>query len=226
MNTDKGSAFIGRQRPQRGQRGIFLVPTVRLSIGTVVLLFVGRGLLKLLVGLARRPLVTVIVAALMAGWIGWGPQMLLTVLLSTALGIVAVALGWRYADPVSYGKWVRTPLRSRWRRRWVYNRNWQPAMVLTGLAKVVNDTEYTPYIRRVHSTNRRDLVQVSMLAGQLPADYLAVADQLAGTFGALRMTVRRDSDPSRIWLDFQKTGEVAVLPPAGDRPGRSKSSVA
>lgn len=233
MKTDKGSAFIGRQRPQRGQRGIFLVPTVRLSISTVILLFFGRGLLKLVVAAVRRPIVTVVVAALVAGWIGWGPQILALVLGISALTMVAVAAFWRYADPVTFGKWVRTPVRSRWRRRWVYNRNWQPAMVLTGLAKIVNNTQYAPYIRRVHSTNRRDLVQISMLAGQLPADYLEVADQLAGTFGAVRMTIRRDSDPSRLWLDFHRTGQVAAFPlmdgqpPMGDQtPRRSKSSVA
>ncbi|WP_163571346.1 hypothetical protein [Fodinicola feengrottensis] len=171
MKTDKGSAFIGRKRPVRGQRGIFLVPTVQLSISTVVLLFIGRGFLKLLAAMARRPIATMIVAVLVAGWIAWGPVTLLTVLGITALTTVAVVMTWRYADPVSYGKWFRAPVRSRWRRRWVYGRNWQPAMVLTGLARTVNDIEYAPYVRRVHSSNRRDLVQISMLAGQLPADY-------------------------------------------------------
>jgi S-DNA-T family DNA segregation ATPase FtsK/SpoIIIE len=227
MKTDKGSVFIGRKRPERGQRGIFLVPTVQLSIGTVALLFIGRGLLKLLVAAVRRPILTVVVAALVAGWIGWGPQTLALVLGISALTLVAVALFWRYADPGTFKKWVRTPARSRWRRRWVYNRNWQPAMVLTGLAKVVNNTEYAPYIRRVHSTNKRDLVLISMLAGQLPSDYLEVADQLANTFGAVKMTIRRDSDPSRLWLDFHRTGQVAAFPPMSDNnPRRSKSSVA
>ncbi|WP_163509661.1 SoxR reducing system RseC family protein [Fodinicola acaciae] len=225
MNTDRGpEAFIGRPHRRRTRdRGLFLVPTVRLSIGTVAVLLIGRGLLRLLGAMWRHPVATLITGALLAGWIAWGPTTLAIVVGSIVFTAVAGGLVWRYADEVTFGRWVRTPARSKWRRRWVYERNWQPAMVLTGLGRTVHGSEYLPIIRRVRSTDRRDLVQVSMTAGQTASDFAEVASQLAATFGAVRMTIRRDTDPSRLWLDFHRTGGVTTLTPRPHQPGRSKS---
>lgn len=226
MNTDRGlDAFMGRpHRTRNRDRGLFLVPTVRLSIGTVIVLLIGRGLLRLIVAMWRHPVATLITGALLAGWIAWGPTTLAIVIGSTAAAVVIGALVWRFADDVTFGKWFRTPVRSKWRRRWVFDRNWQPAMVLTGLGRLVHGDEFLPIVRRVHSTERRDLVQVSMVAGQTAADFAEVADQLATTFGALRMTIRRDTDPSRLWLDFHRTAGVTRLSPRPHQPGRRSKS--
>jgi S-DNA-T family DNA segregation ATPase FtsK/SpoIIIE len=209
--TMMGLGFSGALRGDRTPT--LLVPSLKLSLGAVLtinalrLLLHGLGLLLALV--LRRPVTTAALVAFVAGWLRLGPWVL------AAAGLFAAALlvGWRWRWPGAFTRWVGGPCSSRWRGWWCYRRHWQPAMVLSGLAKTYEYGEYLPQLRRVRSTRWADSVLVVLLAGQAPEHYEAVTAQLAHTFQALDCRVRADR-PGRIWLDFTRRDPLVQPIPA------------
>jgi len=109
---------------------------------------------------------------------------------ATMLVAVGCLVGWWVLWPESFRVQVTWRLRGLWRGRWPYRFAWQPAMVTTGLAVVVDGREYLPKIRSVRSTGTVDLVRVRMLPGQTIEDWAEAAPRLAQTFDAQECRVR------------------------------------
>jgi S-DNA-T family DNA segregation ATPase FtsK/SpoIIIE len=205
---------LGLAGALRGDRTpTLLVPALRLSLGAVLAINALRVLLRavslLFALVVRRPLTSLAVAGLCVGWAYFGPLALGV----AGLALAAVLAGWRWRWPGAFTRWVGGPCSSRWRGWWCFRRHWQPAMVLSGLAKTFEYGEYLPQLRRVRSTRWVDSVQVVLLAGQAPEHYEAVTAQLAHTFGALDCRVRVDR-PGRIWLDFTRRDPLVQPIPA------------
>ena len=72
-----------------------------------------------------------------------GPLPIAATVMLTAGGLVA----WRVLWPEAFTTHVLWRLRGLWRGRWPYRFAWQPAMVTTGLAVLVDGREYLPRIR-------------------------------------------------------------------------------
>lgn len=217
----------GRQLGRR--RGGGIVPVVRLPLGLAATYYLGRGvglaayylvhgLARLAVTAIRHPRTSLAVLAFAATWLIVGPRTMAIVAAILAVGVPVTVLVWRRRWPRSYRAVLVGWARSAWRRMWIYRRNWQPAMICTGLGISTGATgiggEHLPVIRTVRSTATSDDVQVKMLAGQRVAEYAAVADDLARFFGARAATVRRDEHPNRVWLRFATAATETAIGPA------------
>lgn len=120
-------------------------------------------------------------------WLRWGVVLLWGVL---ALGVLLAGWAWRW--PASFRTQVADRVLSRWRWLWVYRRDWQPAMVTTGLAFRPQLGASLPRLRWVRSTSSTDVVRVRMLPGQTVDDWREQAARLAQVFGARSVRVQRD----------------------------------
>lgn len=197
---------------------------------TVVLLFLGSKVFGLAWWLAKQwPL-----WALLALW--WAATRLLDVsgtwaTVGIAAGLLAALIGWRLLRPTSFRMALVWPLRAWWRRLFVYQREWQPAMVNCRLTMQLNGDLLMPRILSVRSTATVDKVRVRMLPGQKLADFGKVADRLAATFEALDCRVRSiprrslfgkgTGRPSRVLeLWFLVEDPLTELVPLFDVPAR------
>jgi S-DNA-T family DNA segregation ATPase FtsK/SpoIIIE len=127
-----------------------------------------------------------------------GPLPIAATVLLAAGGLVA----WRVLWPEMFTTQVVWRLRGLWRGRWPYRFTWQPAMVTTGLAVLVDGREYLPKIRSVKSTGSVDLVRVRMLPGQTIEDWAEAAPRLAQTFDAQECRVRSTEKRQQLCLWF------------------------
>ena len=101
--------------------------------------------------------------------------------------LVAIRLRW----PAFFERWVRLPLRSRWRRWSIYRYKWPATMDFAELNRYrSNGTQYEPVLLTVQSTRDLDRVRARMLAGQVVEDWGKVSDRLCQTFGAQDCRVR------------------------------------
>lgn len=128
--------------------------------------------------LARRWRLLLVLAATAGVW--WGIASLgrwsvpvLFVPLMTVWSAAFWAPGW-------FDKWCETPIRSRWRRFWVFRRYWQPACASSGLDRGGE----LPRLGRVRSTAVAEEVRCRMLPGQTVRDFQQAGDRLAAAFGA------------------------------------------
>jgi hypothetical protein len=118
------------------------------------------GLWILMTGLADRRRWNVLFLLLLASvlWVAWQPRL---------------AEGQR-------------PVRS-WRRKvWTYRREWQPILMLAGLAP----HGLLPKLLRVRSTAVLDQLTVRLVDGQTVQDWVSRADRLAEGFGAVTCLVQ------------------------------------
>ena len=168
--------------------------SVRVPLSAVILGWLGRFLGRALMRVLSQP---VLWAALTVYGIGYwlavtmGPWPFVT----AALAVTFTLVGWRQAHRTWFQRWFSWPVRSTWRRTLVYRRDWQPAMVTTGLAVRVNGREYLPRLVKVASTDSVDRVTVRMLPGQVAEDYADVVERLAQTFDAADCRVRTTRAP-------------------------------
>lgn len=180
----------------RGRAPVLRVtgPSWRLSLRTVVLLWLVRRCWRLAVWLVRHPAVLAVGAVVVAVW--WlaetlGVRTLLELVLAVAAASSwAVQAGWR---PRRLGA---GSARSRWRQLSVYRRKWQSAMVTAGLAKVGGGDERVPVLCGVTAGGEADVVRARMLPGQVVEDWGKAAPRLAQTFGVRELRVR--SVPGRV----------------------------
>jgi S-DNA-T family DNA segregation ATPase FtsK/SpoIIIE len=135
---------------------------------------------------------------------GWGPPLLV---LCGALGGLAVPT---WAVPS-----FRRRVHGLWARLWTYRRHWQPAMVGAELAY----GRRLPHLGAVTSDRYTDRVRARMLPGQTPADWNAVAERLARTFGAREVRVRPLGLERSVELLCLRRDPLAVPVPVPDPPG-------
>jgi S-DNA-T family DNA segregation ATPase FtsK/SpoIIIE len=89
----------------------------------------------------------------------------------------------------------------------VYRRNWQPVMVMSGLAFYRNAREHLPTIVRVEVTKTTDRVLVKMLSGQPPSIWHDHVENLAHGFGASTCRIRTAKRPARRWWGRKRAGQ-------------------
>jgi S-DNA-T family DNA segregation ATPase FtsK/SpoIIIE len=196
-------------------------PVWHMPPALVLLVNLLRGLVGLVVFLARHPITTSVAGGL--GWLvyaaGWRPLAWLAGLML----FVLAAWAWCFWD--SFLRLVVRPVRARWRHVMVYRRNWRPVMVMSGLAFYRNAREYLPTILRVHVTPTTDRVLVKMLSGQAPSIWQDHVANLAHGFGASSCRVRTAKRrtrrgrtaldwPGHLWLEFVRKDALATPLPA------------
>jgi len=203
--------------PGEGRWGLRLsAPRLRVGLGMLLLINLGRLLVWLVALVVRHPLMAGVVLAVtvcLAMWGAWGTAVVLAV-------PVLVLVGWRLAHPSSFAWLVGTPLRGVWRGWWFYRRRWSWAMTMTGLHRTADGVTHLPRLRRVASSKWADVLQVGLLAGQAPEDYDKVTERLAHTFGALACRVRVLA-PGWVRLTLHRADPLAtpvVPPPIPDVP--------
>ncbi|MFC3997858.1 FtsK/SpoIIIE domain-containing protein [Nocardiopsis sediminis] len=117
-----------------------------------------------------------------------------SVLVFNHLGWVWLAVAWTVADlgllvwwrrwPQTFRRYVALRVLAAWRWLSVYQRHWQPVLVVAGLAESYQERRYLPRIRRVTCTDWADRVRVRLVAGTSPADMEQRVSELAHGFGA------------------------------------------
>ncbi|GGJ93833.1 hypothetical protein GCM10010123_24620 [Pilimelia anulata] len=138
---------------------------------------------------------------------GWLPTTL------TVAALVAVLALWWWRGRASCQRLVLWPLLARWRRLWVYGRQWNETLTLTGLVKVYEGGQKVPVLLSVRCNDATDVVRVRMPRGQTPEVWYRQAQALALAFGTRHCRVystRRDPAPVR-------SGRLAWLWRAVDR---------
>jgi DNA segregation ATPase FtsK/SpoIIIE, S-DNA-T family len=154
---------------------------------------------------------TATAAAVVALWwvmsvVGRGPVFFL---LATAL-----FSAWAFAmfSETTLERRALVRLHAAWRYVAVYRFHWQPACVLSGLAR----GERLPRITRVRVDGAADLVHVVMLPGQIAEDWHSRRERLAQVFGARSCRVYEFGPRSRrLVLEFVVPGR-AHGPAAGE----------
>ncbi|MEU7634331.1 hypothetical protein AB0C34_30905 [Nocardia sp. NPDC049220] len=128
------------------------------------------------------PVVAVVVAALLWGW--------LPALLTAVLAVTALLVWWRVGDD-SFYRWVTHRVQGRWTVWRIYGRQWSQCMTACKLHITSDDGRTrTPALLSVTLDNEIDRVVVRMLPGQCPEDYHARRARLAVAFEALDCRTR------------------------------------
>jgi S-DNA-T family DNA segregation ATPase FtsK/SpoIIIE len=176
----------GRPVPRLRFRG----PNLHLPLWLIALGWAGYRTTVAVVWLVLHPRAALALAGLVVAWAvwlrwGWAPY-------GWTMAAATVVLGtWWARWPGSFGRQVTTRLRSRWRWLAVYRRDWQPAMVTSGLSLAQNLGASLPRLRRVRAEPARDVLRVRMLPGQTVEQWQAAGPRLAATFGVRAVRVRR-----------------------------------
>ncbi len=153
--------------------------------------WLGRRIGAAVAALFRRPgLLVVLVGVGLGGLRLWSGS--IVPVLACLLGVLSTLGLWALLGRGSFDRCVAWPLRSARRRRRVYRKRWEPALVTADLSVTLDGVRYLPRLVRVRSTCSVDLVTVSLLTGQLIDDFAKAAERLAQTFGARECRVRRD----------------------------------
>ena len=130
--------------------------------------------------LARRPLLPLAVAALVALGVMHGPM-------TAAVAAIVAAAGlsvWDHVHPASFDVTAGRVLRGSWRSAWTYGLRWRASMMFAGLGGRFDQSEWLPRVVRVRAGRYCDRVTVRMVVGQQPADWERRSDALAHAFGA------------------------------------------
>src|SRR5262245_18683965 len=126
--------------------------------------------------------------------VGWLPLLLAALAVGVAIGL------WAWRAPSSCRRFLLLPLIGRWRRLWVYRRQWAEALALSNLHKTFEGTVLLPQRVGVRCKASTDEVTVRMLRGQNPELYHKAAVNLAYSFGTRQCRVfstRRAAAPFR-----------------------------
>jgi DNA segregation ATPase FtsK/SpoIIIE, S-DNA-T family len=156
-----------------------------------------------------------------------GHGILATSITTALLAGVLMVWWWRWRE--SFTHQVVWRVRGWWRSWAVYRFTWQPAMVTTNLAVIMDGTQYLPRLVSVSSTGTVDRVFVRMLPGQVFDDWAAMGPRLAQTFGAQECRVRTTRHRQRLELWFlvadPLTDPVAPASLIADAPGRNLATI-
>jgi S-DNA-T family DNA segregation ATPase FtsK/SpoIIIE len=173
----------------------FRAPNVHVPLWLLALGWLGTLVLRVLLWAATHPRSAA--AGLLALWLvlhpppAWQPLAIAAVV---ALGV------WWARWPRSFRRHVSARAQAAWRRLWVYRRDWQPAMVTSGLSLTPGLGGALPTLKRVSVDADWDLVRVRMLPGQTIEQWQQAAPRLAQTWGLRIVRVRRTSDPQVLTL--------------------------
>jgi DNA segregation ATPase FtsK/SpoIIIE, S-DNA-T family len=183
-------------------------PVYRTPFGLVVLVQAARLTWRLIGLLARHPVPVLAVLAGVLLWrvLGWQGA------IGLVLGIAVALAVWRWRFPSSFARWVAVPVRNRW-RAWHYRRRWRAVMTIGGLAELYRGRMLLPVLGKVTSTGYTDRVTVRLVSGQSPADFAALADNLAHGFGAVLCRVRSPRAGALV-LEFVRRDALAAIVPA------------
>ncbi|WP_211291181.1 FtsK/SpoIIIE domain-containing protein [Kineococcus xinjiangensis] len=143
---------------------------------------------------------------LAAAWIGrqFGPLPLALVLTVVTAALVL----WHRHRPASFARTFL--LWRRWLRRVQYARHWQPAMVGADLHDGFGGQTQVPRLGRVTLTEHGERVEVHLLHGQTPQQFMDRADAFAHSFVAQRCSVR-SLGTGRVVLAFQRVDPLATV---------------
>jgi S-DNA-T family DNA segregation ATPase FtsK/SpoIIIE len=176
---------VGRPVPRLRFRGPNLhVPLWALGAGWA-LVGIGRAAWWLVL----HPRTAVMLAALVMAWAvwlrwGWAPY-------GWSSSAAAVVAGvWWARWPGSFHRQVTLRLQAWW-HRFGYWRDWQPAMVTSGLAHAAALGASLPRLRAVTTDGVTDRVRVRMLPGQTLEQWQAAAPKLATTWQLRAVRMRR-----------------------------------
>lgn len=184
-------------------------PYLRVPLWLVLLTWLGKGLLNLVVLSVRYWVVSVpalMLAGLYRAYDWYGP--LVVVLVLGAIGCC-----WWGIDRVTFGRFVGYPVLGRW-RRWIYRRQWLPAMVTAGLGVTFDGRTVIPVVKRVRCTATADVITVRMVTGQIPDDFAKVSERLTHTFGARACRVSAGKKPDLVTITLLRGDPLlATVPP-------------
>ena len=199
-------------------------PTVRneaikVGLATVITVWIGSHLLAAMWWLVRQPAVWFCAVTGYVGWRLWdgsGPWAPLAAVVVLVVGLVV----WRLAHPASFRPAVSWPLRSWWRRVFVYRREWEPVMRTLKLASKDGEEWELPELVRVRCTSTVDKVRIRMRPGQVLADFAKNADRFAATFEALDCRVRSiyRRQAGKHLSSGSSVGSAGTLTPPEPRP--------
>ena len=199
--------------PVPAQAFRFATPVLPTPVALIVARWLARALVLVVKLPFRFPVATVAAVASLLVWhvFGW-----VAVAVVWSLIDVGLLVWWR-RWPSSFRHWVGLRMLAAWRWWWVYARQWQPVLVVAGLAETYQERQYLPRIRRVTCSAWADRVRVRLVAGTTPADFENRVAELAHGFGApsCRVTVL---GPRDVVLEFPRWDTLAEPIAALDVP--------
>lgn len=181
---------IGRRvlRPEAAVPSLrFRAPSVRIGLGWLFLGWLGVVAWQMLRWLVVHPRCTVVLAV--AGWLLWTDSVVPALVI--ALATAGLLCGWWVLKPESFARRVTHPVQLELREWLTYRREWQPAMLTSGLSLRESWGGDLPTLRKVGSDAGRDLLRVRMLPGQTLEQWTGAAPALAQTWNARQVRVRR-----------------------------------
>ena len=200
--------------PDPFARPVFRAPVYRTPAGLILIAWLVRLIVRLLRLVFRHPVPAVAAAVLAFLWvsIGW-----IGVTLLAVWAVLVLVIWWHYW-PVTFGRWVATPARSKW-RAWGYRRKWAAVTSIADLAPRYRGRIILPVLVKVTSTRYVNRVHVRLVSGQSAADFADRADNLAHGFGALLCRVRT-ARSGAVVLEFVRRDALAAVVPALPVPDR------
>lgn len=197
----------------------FRAPSIHLPLWLLGLGWLAGRLLVALVWLVLHPRSAAALLTLAGCWLlwleqGWRPFLWAAALLAVPLGL------WWARWPDTFQRHVQARAHAAWRWLWVYRRDWQPAMVTSGLSLAPGLGGALPTLKGVRVADGWDLVRVRMLPGQTLEQWQTAAPRLAQTWGLRVVRVRRTGDPQMLTLlgRRQVKGSLAPAPATLEQP--------
>lgn len=181
-------------------------PAVVRTPAIITIVILATRLVAGLVRLAwRHPIALAVGAAPITISIVYGWQVA-----ALALGVtVSTLASWGFTDRPSFARLVGWRLLAWWRWMWIYRRNWQPVMIVSGLGRHLRGRDYLPTLVRVRCDDWADRVTVKMLKGQAVTDWAERIDHLAHGFGAVSCQVAV-TRAGRLVLTFPRHDPLAA----------------
>ena len=165
----------------------FRAPSIRIGLRWLFLGWLCVLAWRALRWLAVHPRCTIVLAV--AGWVLWTDSVLPALVIAAVTA--GVLCGWWALEPGSFTRRITHPVQLELREWLTYRRDWQPAMLTSGLSLRESWGGDLPTLRRVSSDAGRDVLRVKMLPGQTPDQWQSAAAALAQTFDARAARVRR-----------------------------------
>lgn len=145
--------------------------------------------------LAVTGLVSVVVAAASSIQHGW--WIVGGLLLALAASTYVLGVKW----PHRYERWIAHPVRCLW-HGYLYRREWQPAMVTSGLDIRFGSETIIPRILKVDARPEADYLRIVMPMGQVIEDWTAAIDQLRTSLCVTDVRVTNTDVPNQIAVSF------------------------
>jgi S-DNA-T family DNA segregation ATPase FtsK/SpoIIIE len=189
-------------------------PVHRTPEGVIWLVQLLRLLWRVIWFLITHPLLDAVAGAIILTWL----KLRWPGLVGLAALVVGSLTGLRILRPDWFSRFVTSPLRNK-RRRWFYQRRWQSAMTLAGLAPTFRGKVMLPVLGTVRAAGSVDLVTVILVTGQAPGDFANRAENLAHAF-RVRLCRVRSAAPGMVTLELVRADTlsepISALPIGGE----------